>query len=98
MKCEPRISSLLDSILVDLVHNLSRPENKIYQKMSSSLGENTMPAAAILSLKGAAAASSELQQQQQARQVLGNVGNSGVNLAALINQKKEQFVNQVSWG
>lgn len=47
-------------------------------------------------MKGAAA-SADLLQQQQARQVLGNVGNSGVNIA-LINQKKEHFLNQVSGG
>lgn len=67
--------------------------------MSSSIGENSIPTAhpsTTILMKGAAA-SADLLQQQQARQVLGNVGNSGVNIA-LINQKKEHFLNQVSGG
>ena len=64
----------------------------------SSLGENSLPAAhhPILKKETAAAASSIAPQQQQQlpRQVLGNVGNSGINLVQ-IQQKKEQFLSQV---
>lgn len=66
--------------------------------MSSTIGENSLPPI-LMSMKEAAASSDPHHHQQQQlqlpRQVLGNVGNSGVNLVSQQQQKKEHFLSQV---